>query len=143
MARKKVVDAIAQHFSQQGIQVLAAVEARGFIFGALIAQALDIPFVPIRKQGKLPYEKISEEYSLEYGRAVIEMHKDALTPGSRVLLHDDLLATGGTATAAGHMVQRLGGIVTGYSFIVNLSFLPGEQILKQGFDISPHYIVRF
>ncbi len=141
--RKKVVDAIANHFSKENIQALAAVEARGFIFGSLLAQELNIPFIPIRKEGKLPYKKITEEYSLEYGRASIEMHTDALTPGTRVLLHDDLLATGGTASTAGHMVQQLGGIVAGYSFIINLSFLPGEKLLKERFNVDSHYIVKF
>jgi len=143
LARKKVVEEIANYFSRENIQVLAAVEARGFIFGALIAQELNIPFIPIRKAGKLPYKKITEEYSLEYGQASIEMHEDAFAPGSRVLLHDDLLATGGTATAAAHIVQQLGGVVAGYSFIINLSFLPGEGLLKKRFDIKPHYIVKF
>jgi adenine phosphoribosyltransferase len=142
-ATEKVVKAVAQHFSTQNIQALAAVEARGFIFGSLIAQELKIPFVPIRKAGKLPYKKITEEYSLEYGNAKIEMHEDAFAKGTRVLLHDDLLATGGTATAAGHMVQRLGGVVAGYSFIINLSFLPGERVLMEHFGVKPHYIARF
>ncbi|HTH56015.1 MAG TPA: adenine phosphoribosyltransferase [Cyclobacteriaceae bacterium] len=143
LARRKVVDAIVAHFSDQHIQALAAVEARGFIFGALIAQALEVPLIPIRKAGKLPYKKVTEEYSLEYGRAKIEMHEDAFEKGTRVLLHDDLLATGGTATAAGHLVQRLGGVVAGYSFIINLSFLPGEQILKDNFGVVPHYLAKF
>jgi len=142
-ARKKVVDIIANHFSSERIQALAAVEARGFIFGALIAQELGVPLVPIRKAGKLPYKKVMEEYSLEYGTAKIEMHEDAFAKGTRVLLHDDLLATGGTATAAGHLIQRLGGIVAGYSFIINLSFLPGEQILKDHFGVVPHYLAKF
>jgi len=142
-ARKKVVKAVADHFSTENIHALVAVEARGFIFGSLIAQELNIPLVPIRKAGKLPYKKITEEYALEYGHAKIEMHTDAFPPGCRVLLHDDLLATGGTATAAGHLVQQLGGVVAGYSFIINLSFLPGEQLLKQRFDLDPHYIVKF
>jgi adenine phosphoribosyltransferase len=102
-----------------------------------------VPFTPIRKAGKLPYKKITEEYSLEYGDAKIEMHEDAFPKGTRVLLHDDLLATGGTATAAGHLVQRLGGVVAGYSFIINLSFLPGEKILQENFGIKPHYVARF
>lgn len=142
-ATKNVVQEVAAHFSNQNIQALAAVEARGFIFGSLIAQELNIPFIPIRKAGKLPYKKITEEYSLEYGNAKIEMHEDAFAKGTRVLLHDDLLATGGTATAAGHMVQRLGGVVAGYSFIINLSFLPGEQVLMDNFGVKPHYIARF
>lgn len=143
VARRKVVMAIADQFSDKNIQALAAVEARGFIFGSLIAQELAIPFVPIRKAGKLPYKKISEEYSLEYGRASIEMHQDAFASGTRVLVHDDLLATGGTATAAGQMVQHLGGVVAGYSFVINLSFLPGEMVLRERFHLVPHYVVKF
>ncbi len=142
-ARKKTVEAICDHFSKENVQALAAVEARGFIFGALIAQELNIPLIPIRKAGKLPYKKITEEYALEYGRAAIEMHEDAFATGCRILLHDDLLATGGTATAAGHLVQQLGGIVAGYSFIINLSFLPGESLLKERFGVTPHYLVKF
>jgi adenine phosphoribosyltransferase len=143
VATAKVVRTIADHYAHENIQALAAVEARGFIFGSLIAQALAIPFIPVRKAGKLPYKKLREDYALEYGKATIEMHEDAFAPGSRILLHDDLLATGGTAGAAGHLVQRLGGIVAGYSFIINLSFLPGEGILKERFGVNPHYIVKF
>jgi adenine phosphoribosyltransferase len=141
--RKKVVEAIAAHFSTQHIDAVAAVEARGFIFGSLIAQELSLPFIPIRKAGKLPYEKISEHYSLEYGDAAIEMHVDAVVPGCRVLLHDDLLATGGTASAAGKMVQQLGAVVAGYSFVINLDFLSGKSVLKQHFGVEPHYLVSF
>jgi adenine phosphoribosyltransferase len=142
-ARKRVVEQIASHFSPKDIHALAAVEARGFIFGSLIAQELGIPFIPVRKAGKLPFKKITEEYLLEYGHATIEMHTDAFPSGCRVLLHDDLLATGGTAAAAGRMVQQLGGIVAGYSFIINLSFLPGEKLIQDRFNLSPHYIVKY
>ena len=143
LARRRVVQAVASHFASDNIHALVAVEARGFIFGSLIAQELNIPFIPIRKAGKLPFEKITEEYALEYGTAAIEMHTDAFPAGCRLLLHDDLLATGGTATAAGHLVQHLGGVVAGYSFIINLSFLPGEQLLKERFAVNPNYIVKF
>ncbi|MBS1950809.1 MAG: Adenine phosphoribosyltransferase [Cytophagales bacterium] len=142
-ARRKVVGAIAAHYHNQQIGALAAVEARGFIFGSLIAQELNIPFVPIRKSGKLPYKKIKKDYSLEYGAASIEMHEDAFERGCRVLIHDDLLATGGTAAAAGSMVQELGATVAGYSFIINLSFLPGEKVLKEQFQVDPHFLIKF
>jgi adenine phosphoribosyltransferase len=142
-ARRKVVDEIAQHFTDQNVQAVAAVEARGFIFGSLLAEALAVPFVPVRKSGKLPYHKIQEEYSLEYGTASIEMHVDAIARGTRVLIHDDLLATGGTATAAGSMIERLGGIVAGYSFVINLAFLQGEKSLFDRFGVKPHYLVTF
>lgn len=142
-ARTEVVKSISAHFESKNIEAVAAVEARGFIFGSLIADALNAPFIPIRKAGKLPYKKISEEYSLEYGTAHIEMHEDAIAKNQRVLIHDDLLATGGTATAAGNMVRKLGGVVAGYSFVVNLSFLPGEQLLKERFGVDPHYLMKF
>jgi adenine phosphoribosyltransferase len=141
--RHEVVKTIRSHFRDQGIEAVAAVEARGFIFGSLLAHELNVPFIPVRKAGKLPYEKIKEEFSLEYGLATIEMHTDAVLPGCRVLIHDDLLATGGTATAAGKMIERLGGIVAGYSFIINLAFLPGEKMLKDRFNVLPHYLVSY
>ncbi|MFY8035521.1 MAG: adenine phosphoribosyltransferase [Cyclobacteriaceae bacterium] len=142
-ARKKVVEAIAHQFKDQSIGAVAGVEARGFIFGSLIAQELELPFIPIRKAGKLPYKKITEHYQLEYAEAAIEMHTDAVAPGTRVLVHDDLLATGGTASAAGHMIQQLGGVVAGYSFVIHLSFLPGETVLKNRFAVNPHYLISF
>lgn len=142
-ARKLVVHEIADHFRNQKIDAVAAVEARGFIFGMLIAEALDVAFVPVRKAGKLPYHKIKEEYDLEYGKAAIEMHVDALNPNSRVLIHDDLLATGGTARAAGNLIHKLGGTVAGYSFIINLAFLPGEKVLSNTFGVKPHYLVKY
>ncbi len=142
-ARESVVREITVHFVNKGIEAVAAVEARGFIFGSLLASALKVPFIPVRKAGKLPYKKISEEYSLEYGNASIEIHEDAITKGQHVLIHDDLLATGGTASAAGNLVKKLGGIVAGYSFVINLSFLPGEQLLKDKFGVQPHYLMKF
>lgn len=142
-ARKKVIEEIHNHFMNQDVQAVAAVEARGFIFGSLLAEALAVPFVPVRKSGKLPYHKIQEEYSLEYGKSTIEMHVDAIAKGTRVLIHDDLLATGGTASAAGNMIERLGGVVAGYSFIINLAFLPGEKLLFERFGVKPHYLVTF
>jgi len=104
---------------------------------------MNIPFVPIRKSGKLPYQKIREEYELEYGKACIEMHIDALKPDWNVLIHDDLLATGGTAGAAGNMIRKLGGKVAGFSFLINLSFLPGETVLNERFGVKPHYLVKY
>jgi adenine phosphoribosyltransferase len=141
--REEVVATIVSHFRPLRPDAIAAVEARGFIFGMLIAHGLQVPFIPVRKTGKLPFKKITQEYALEYGRAEIEMHEDALQPGTRVIIHDDLLATGGTASAAGQMVQRLGGMVAGYSFLINLSFLPGESKLIEQFAVQPHYLARF
>jgi adenine phosphoribosyltransferase len=142
-ARDEVVEYLIEQIRPLCPDSIAGIEARGFIFGMLLAQALKIPFIPIRKAGKLPYKKISQEYDLEYGTAEIEMHEDAFKPGTRVIIHDDLLATGGTASAAGQLVKRLGGIVAGYSFLINLSFLPGESKLIEEFDVKPHYLVSF
>lgn len=141
-ARKQVVEVIANYYRNAGIDAVAGVEARGFIFGSLIAQELEVPFIPIRKSGKLPYQKIQEEYALEYGTASIEMHSDAVKPGWKVLVHDDLLATGGTSAAAATLIQKLEGHVAGFSFIINLAFLPGEKILTERFEVKPHYLLR-
>jgi len=141
--RKQVVEEIGNYYKSIGVEAIAAIEARGFIFGMLIAQELGVPFVPIRKSGKLPYKKISEEYSLEYGTASIEIHEDAITPGCKVLVHDDLLATGGTAEAAGNLILRLKGEVVGFSFIINLAFLSGEMKLAQKFGVKPHYLASY
>ncbi len=142
-ARKMVVEMMVSSYADADIDVVVAVEARGFIFGALLAEALHLPFVPIRKSGKLPFHTVRQEYALEYGTASIEMHQDAIKKGDRVLLHDDLLATGGTASAAANLVNRLGGEVAGFSFVINLSFLPGEQLLFDQFGLKPHYLVSF
>jgi adenine phosphoribosyltransferase len=121
--------AIAKEFS--GVDVVVGLEARGFLLGVLIAQQLRIPFVPIRKAGKLPRATFSESYALEYGAASIEVHQDALAKGSRVLIHDDLLATGGTAAAAARLVQRSGGVVAGFSFLVELDGLNGRVAIDR------------
>jgi adenine phosphoribosyltransferase len=142
-ARRQVVEAIAKHYRDRGIDALAAVEARGFIFGTLLAQELNIPFIPVRKSGKLPYKKIHEEYELEYGRASIEMHTDAVKKGWRILVHDDLLATGGTSSATARMIQNLEGEIAGFSFIINLGFLEGERMLTQRFGVKPHYLLTY
>ena len=138
-----VVEIIIDEFKGQNIQVVAAIEARGFLFGMLIADALNVPFVPIRKFGKLPFKKMIEHYDLEYGTSSIEVHEDSIIPRSRVLIHDDLLATGGTATAAGQLMHRLGAKVTGFSFIINLSFLPGSVNLKSNFGVQGHSVITY
>lgn len=127
----------------QGIDAIAAVEARGFIFGSILAHELNCRFIPVRKAGKLPYKTRTKKYDLEYGTAAIEMHEDAVVKGSKVLVHDDLLATGGTAGAAASLIQDLGGIVAGFSFLINLSFLPGERYLTERFGIKPQYLVSY
>lgn len=141
--RKEIIHAIVENFRKHKLDAVAGIEARGFILGSLIAQELNLPFIPIRKSGKLPYKSLREEYILEYGTAAIEMHEDALGPGDRVLIHDDLLATGGTAAAAGHLVKKSGAIVAGFSFLINLSFLPGESRLKTHFDVNPFSVVHY
>jgi adenine phosphoribosyltransferase len=105
------------------------IESRGFFWGLLIAQHLNIPFIPVRKKGKLPYKTVSQKYDLEYGSAEIEVHQDSIVPGSRILIHDDLLATGGTAVAAANIVEKEKAKVAGFSFLVILDFLKGEQKL--------------
>lgn len=117
------------------ITKVAGIEARGFFFGAMLAEKLNAGFVPIRKPGKLPSVTESKTYDLEYGNDTIEIHKDAIQRGERVLIHDDLLATGGTALAAAGLVERLGGDVIQLSFIIELSFLKGREKLK-GYDVK-------
>ena len=113
------------------ITKVAGIESRGFILGGVLAQKLHAGFIPIRKPGKLPAETISESYSLEYGSDSIEIHKDAIQKGDRVLLHDDLLATGGTMEAACKLVERLGGEVVQISFLIELTFLKGKEKLMK------------
>ncbi len=126
----RIVDGFAEKFESLNIDAIAAIEARGFFFGLMIAQRLKKPFIPIRKQGKLPYTTITKTYNLEYGTATLEMHQDAIQPGQNILIHDDLLATGGTGVAASQLIQELGGKVAGFSFIVDLTFLNGDEKLK-------------
>lgn len=124
-----IVDETVKRLQGIKIDAIAGIESRGFLFGFLLAQKLRVPFIPVRKAGKLPYQTIAYTYNLEYGTATIEVHTDALKPGDNVLIHDDLLATGGTAIAAAELVKQLGGIVAGYSFIVELEFLNGRENL--------------
>ena len=124
---RKITEAIRESVKDIEIDVVAGIEATGFLFGMLIAEALEVPFVPVRKKGKLPAKVVSHEYSLEYGTDIIEMHADAFKPGSRVLIHDDLLATGGTASAAAQLVEKMGGSVAAFSFLVSLNFLNGVR----------------
>jgi len=116
------------------IDAIAGIESRGFLFGFPIAMALEIPFILIRKKGKLPYKTVSYKYDLEYGSAEIEMHEDTVTKGMNVLIHDDLLATGGTAMAASELIKMQGGNIAGYSFLVDLAFLEGAEKLKKYSD---------
>jgi adenine phosphoribosyltransferase len=125
----EVVDAFAGRYAGLGVDAVAGIESRGFIFGAPLAVKLGVGFVPIRKVGKLPAEKISREYALEYGTAALEIHADAAGRGERVLLVDDLLATGGTAAAAVELVETLGAQVAAVAFVIELGFLNGRDLL--------------
>lgn len=135
LQQPEIVKLAVQEFAKklEGIEidVIAGIESRGFLFGFLLAQELNKPFVPIRKQGKLPFHTISESYKLEYGQATIEMHEDAIQQGTKVLMHDDLLATGGTVVAASKLVEKLGGVITGYSFVISLDFLQSSGRLTR------------
>ncbi len=124
---QQVIDAFAQRFQNEPVDVVAGIESRGFIIGGAVAHRLKKGFVPIRKPGKLPAEKLSAVYSLEYGTDCIEMHADAIAQGDRVLLIDDLLATGGTMKAACELVEKAGGIVVACAFIIHLAGLQGEK----------------
>ncbi len=137
-----VLDHLVEIYQSIGIEAIAGVESRGFLFGYPLAIRLGVPFILIRKQGKLPYDKISHSYELEYGSAVIEMHTDAISHGQNVLIHDDLLATGGSASAAAELIQKCGGTIAGFSFLVNLSFLNGEEKLNKYTD-NIHSLVTY
>ena len=117
------VDTLYKKYKNNGITKVIGIESRGFIIGTALAYRLGVGFVPIRKPGKLPAEKIRQEYQLEYGTDAMEIHKDAIVKGEKVLLHDDVLATGGTMEAACKLVTQLGGVIVGLSFIIELSFL--------------------
>ena len=125
------------------IDAIAAVEARGFIWGSILAHQLGTRFIPVRKSGKLPFTTRIQHYELEYGKAAVEIHTDAIKPGWKVLVHDDLLATGGTAGAAAELIQSFGAHIVGFSFLINLSFLPGESNLFERFGVKPQYLVRY
>ncbi|QQL48289.1 adenine phosphoribosyltransferase [Mucilaginibacter ginkgonis] len=122
-----IVDAFIGQLQGTRVDVVAGVESRGFLFGLTLANKLGVPFVPVRKAGKLPYSVKQKVYELEYGSATIELHTDAFEPGQHVLIHDDLLATGGTVTAASELIHEMGGVVAGYSFVVGLNFLNGKE----------------
>lgn len=127
----EVTQALLAPFDKNEVDAVMGIESRGFFWGLLMSQALEVPFIPIRKEGKLPYKTVKHEYDLEYGSAVIEVHEDAIKPGSKVLIHDDLLATGGTAAAAAKIVQGQGAEVVGFSFLVILNFLNGKGVLEE------------
>ena len=125
-----ILDYLVSIYQNMDFDAVAGVESRGFLFGYALAMRLNKPFILIRKKGKLPYNKISYDYALEYGTATIEMHTDAVQIGQKVLIHDDLLATGGSAEAAAKLVQQAGGDIAGFNFLVSLEFLNGSQKLS-------------
>lgn len=127
----EVIDELVKIYQDQKIDKIVGIESRGFLFGFPLAVRLGVPFVLVRKKGKLPYNKVSWDYDLEYGSATIEIHTDAIEKGDRVLIHDDLLATGGSASAAAELIQSLGGEIISFNFLVALDFLGGQEKLKQ------------
>src|ERR1700744_173204 len=134
----EVLDAFVEKLKGIRIDVVAGVESRGFLFGLSLACKLGVPFIPVRKAGKLPFTIKQKAYKLEYGTATIEMHTDAFEPGQHVLIHDDLLATGGTVTAASELITEMGGIIAGFAFVVGLGFLNGKERIAPWSD---HIIV--
>ncbi|RZK40761.1 MAG: adenine phosphoribosyltransferase [Pedobacter sp.] len=127
---EEIAAALASQLEHLRIDVVAGIESRGFLFGLALAQKLNVAFVPIRKAGKLPYKTVQQSYDLEYGSATLEIHEDAFFKGQSVLIHDDLLATGGTVVAASQLVNQLGAEVAGYSFLISLDFLNGRERLN-------------
>jgi adenine phosphoribosyltransferase len=127
----EVVDIIAARYEKNRPDSFAAIESRGFIFGSALAYKLNCGFIPVRKKGKLPYKTIEESYSLEYGTATLEVHEDAVRAGEKVVVIDDLLATGGTAGASVRLIERLGGKIAGLEFVIELGFLKGRANLSK------------
>ena len=129
-AIRVMVEALSLDCTRLGVDLIAAVDARGFILGGALAYQMHKPFVPVRKKGKLPFQTISQDYALEYGTATVEIHTDAAKPGHRVLILDDLIATGGTLLAAAKLFENLGGVVAGMAAIIDLPELGGSQKLR-------------
>lgn len=139
---EKAIIALAEPFEAAGVDAVAGIEARGFILGGAVADRLGCGFIPIRKKGKLPWKTIGQEYTLEYGVDAIEIHEDAIRPGERILIIDDLIATGGTAEAAVKLVRRSGGEVTGAAFVIDLPELGGLSKLE-ACDVRCHALFAF
>lgn len=134
IAFSTIVDLIVVHFGRGNVDKVVGIEARGFILAAPVAYHFGAGLVPVRKAGKLPHDTLDEEYALEYGTATLEIHKDGVTPGERVLIVDDVLATGGTARATASLVERIGGKICGIACLIELDFLHGRSKLN-GFDV--------
>ena len=139
-AFREAIDRMLEYAKERDVNAVVGIESRGFIFAAPLALALNAAFVPVRKLGKLPGETLRQEYSLEYGTNTVEMHKDALKPGQRVLIVDDLLATGGTSAAAAALVEQLGADVAGCVYLVELGFLNGREALE-GYPV--HSLIEY
>lgn len=137
---RQTIGALSAPFEAQGVEQVVGIESRGFILGAAVASALNAGFIPIRKPGKLPARTEREDYALEYGTDGLEIHQDALKPGQRVLIVDDVLATGGTARAASTLVRRIGGALVGLSFLIELDFLKGRDKLAED---TVHAVLRY
>ena len=138
-ALKEACSRLARPFEGKGVKAVVGIESRGFVFGTPVAERLEAGFVPVRKPGKLPAETVSRTYELEYGTDAVEMHADAIRPGEKVLMVDDLLATGGTMAAACDLVRGLGGEIVGVTFLIELGFLHGRDKLT-GYDV--HSLIR-
>jgi len=135
IALKSTIRQLFDYAKNLNVTKVVGIESRGFMFGSMLAEKLDVGFVPIRKPGKLPAKKVREIYELEYGTDCVEIHADAIQPGDKILLHDDLLATGGTAKASAKLIEKLGGKILQVSFIIELRFLNGREKLKD-YDIK-------
>ncbi|MDQ6697931.1 MAG: adenine phosphoribosyltransferase [Actinomycetota bacterium] len=135
-AFRATVDALADHFAQRRIDRVLGIEARGFILAAPVAYRFGAGFVPVRKAGKLPWEIERQEYELEYGTDLLEIHRDAVRPGEQILIVDDVMATGGTAAATARLVEKLGGTVVGFAFIIELAFLGGRARIAEHDAVS-------
>ena len=129
-----VIDRFAERYADQEIGAIVGIEARGFLFAAPLALRLGKPFVPVRKEGKLPFRTIKLNYSLEYGQSAVEVHTDAINKGQRVLILDDLLATGGTLAATAKLIEKTGGVVAGVAVVIELADLKGRDVLE-GYDV--------
>lgn len=126
-----ITEAIWEAFRTVRVDGIIGIESRGFFFGMMLSQRFNVPFIPVRKKGKLPYKTVSYEYTLEYGTAMVEMHQDVIVEGNHYLVHDDLLATGGTAAAAAELIAMQRGRVAGFAFLIGLDFLNGDKVLQK------------
>jgi adenine phosphoribosyltransferase len=142
IAFRQAIDEMCEPYMDAGITKVFGAEARGFFFGTTMAYKLGAGFIPARKAGKLPSKTLGEEYVLEYGKAVIEVHRDDVHPGDKVLIVDDVLATGGTADAKAHLVEKLGAELIGYSFFIELDFLKGRERIES-YGVPVHSLVRY